>query len=112
MFKKPLMGQTILTSRFVALWRRILTQEKIEFSVFGLYWKLGMESQPLYKIYPKPKCFFDMKQNVGPISRSKKQCNQQTHEWLAQEASRQGKQQEESRRVREKNSVNQVLSPG
>lgn len=34
-------------------------------------------------------------QNVGPISRSKK-CNQQTHEWLAQEASRQGKQQEES----------------
>jgi hypothetical protein len=71
-----------------------------------------MESQPLYKIYPKPKCFFDMKQNVGPISRSKKQCNQQTHEWLAQEASRQGKQQEESRRVREKNSVNQVLSPG
>ncbi len=51
-------------------------------------------------------------QNVGPISRSKKQCNQQTHEWLAQEASRQGKQQEESRRVREKNSVNQVLSPG
>jgi hypothetical protein len=56
---------------------RILTQEKIEFTIFGFYWKLGVESQPLYKIYPKPKCFFDMKQNVGPISRSKKQCNQQ-----------------------------------
>jgi hypothetical protein len=73
-----------------------------------------MESQPLYKIYPKPKCFFDMKQNVGPISKSEKQCNQQLMSGLAQEASRQGKQQEETR-VREncdRNSVNQVLSPG
>ncbi len=53
-----------------------------------------MESQPLYKIYPKPKCFFDMKQNVGPISRSKKQCNQQLMSgWLKkpQGKARQGK---------------------
>jgi hypothetical protein len=55
-----------------------------------------------------------MKQNVRPISRSKKQCNQQLMSGLAQEPSRQGKQQEESR-VREncdRNGVNQVLSPG
>jgi hypothetical protein len=55
-----------------------------------------------------------MKQNVGPISKSEKQCNQQLMSGLAQEASRQGKQQEETR-VREncdRNSVNQVLSPG
>jgi hypothetical protein len=50
--------------------------------VYYLWVLLGLgfrviESQPLYKIYPKPKCFFDMKQNVGPISKSEKQCNQQ-----------------------------------